>query len=275
MIAAAFDDRLMGAPVVTGGGGIGAYRFCGPNKSETLDLMEAKYPNWFSPNLIEFRGQRERLPFDQHFFLALAAPRPFIALEGETDTISLPEAVRQSMLGAEPAYALLGSPNRLKTHYSKHGHAFTAEDWTAMMDYFTREYAWDSLRARVTEQRYLDHALAVEQLMRRFAGPDDNAEEWALAGLLHDIDIAQTSKDLDQHGKVGAQILRDLKFSEPVVHAVLAHDDRAGVARESRLDHAVYCADQWYWLQRATERSKRPLEQMKKECSGFGLAITP
>ena len=30
MIATAFDDRLMGAPVVTGGGGMGAYRFAGP-----------------------------------------------------------------------------------------------------------------------------------------------------------------------------------------------------------------------------------------------------
>ncbi len=29
MVAAAFDERLMGAPVVTGGGGIGAYRFSG------------------------------------------------------------------------------------------------------------------------------------------------------------------------------------------------------------------------------------------------------
>ena len=29
MVAAAFDERLMGAPVVTGGGGIGAYRFAG------------------------------------------------------------------------------------------------------------------------------------------------------------------------------------------------------------------------------------------------------
>ena len=100
MIAAAFDERLMGAPVVTGGGGVGAYRFAGPRGSETLDLMETKYPNWFSPNLHEFRESKEKLPFEQHFFLALAAPRPFIALEGITDKISLPEAVRQSMLHA-------------------------------------------------------------------------------------------------------------------------------------------------------------------------------
>ncbi len=138
MIAAAFDDRLIGAPVVTGGGGIGAYRFAGPRRSETLDIMEKKYPNWFSPNLHEFWGQREKLPFDEHWFLALAAPRPFIALEGDTDTISLPDAVRHSILGAQPAYALYGVTDHLGVNYSKHGHAFTADDWTAMMDFFDK-----------------------------------------------------------------------------------------------------------------------------------------
>jgi hypothetical protein len=138
MIAAAFDDRLMGAPVVTGGGGIGAYRFAGPNRSETLDIMEKKYPNWFSPNLHEFWGQREKLPFDEHWFLALAAPRPFIALEGTTDTISLPDAVKHSIDAAQPAYDLLGAKGRLGVNYANHGHAFTAEDWTAMMDFFDK-----------------------------------------------------------------------------------------------------------------------------------------
>ena len=138
MVAAAFDERLMGAPVVTGGGGIGAYRFAGPRKSETLDIMQKKYPNWFSPNLHEFWGQREKLPFDEHWFLALAAPRPFIALEGITDTISLPEAVRQSILGAQPAYALFGMKDRLGVNYANHAHAFTPEDWTAMTDFFDK-----------------------------------------------------------------------------------------------------------------------------------------
>jgi hypothetical protein len=138
MIAAAFDERLMGAPVVTGGGGIGAYRFAGPRKSETLDIMQKKYPNWFSPNLHEFWGQREKLPFDEHWFLALAAPRPFIALEGMTDTISLPDAVKHSIEAAQPAYALYGVKDHLGVHYSDHGHAFTNEDWTAMMDFFDK-----------------------------------------------------------------------------------------------------------------------------------------
>ncbi len=138
MIAAAFDERLMGAPVVTGGGGVGAYRYAGPRGSETLDIMQKKYPNWFSPHLHEFWGQREKLPFDEHFFLALAAPRPFIALEGMTDKISLPEAVRQSMLGARPAYELYDAGDRLGVNYADHGHAFTDEDWTAMLDFFDK-----------------------------------------------------------------------------------------------------------------------------------------
>lgn len=135
MIAAAFDERLMGAPVVTGGGGIGAYRFAGPRNSETLDIMQKKYPTWFSPHLHEFWGQREKLPFDEHWFLALCAPRPFIALEGDTDTISYPEAVKQSLLGAQPAYELFAAKDRLGVNYAHHGHAFTQEDWTAMMDF--------------------------------------------------------------------------------------------------------------------------------------------
>lgn len=158
MIAAAFDDRLMGAPVVTGGGGIGAYRFTGDDHSETLDMMEKKYPNWFSPHLHEFWGQREKLPFDEHWFLALCAPRPFLALEGDADTISLPSAVRKSIEAARPVYALYGvSPERLGIHYSHHAHAFTGEDWTAMMD-FADKY----LRGMPSSQTF-DHFLTAEE----------------------------------------------------------------------------------------------------------------
>jgi hypothetical protein len=173
MIAAAFDERLMGAPVVTGGGGVGAYRFAGPRRSETLDIMQKKYPNWFSPHLHEFWGHHEKLPFDEHWFLALAAPRPFISLEGLTDTISLPEAVRQSILGAQPAYQLLGAKDRLGVNYARHGHAFTTEDWTAMVDFFDRH-----LRGKMVERRFdrfptekeLDEAAAAAS-NRGAAGP--------------------------------------------------------------------------------------------------------
>ena len=174
MIAAAFDDRLMGAPVVTGGGGVGAYRFAGPRGSETLDIMQKKYPNWFSPNLHQFWGQREKLPFDQHWFLALAAPRPFIALEGDTDRISLPEAVRQSILGAQPAYALFGAEDRIGVNFARHGHAFTPDDWTAMLDFFDKHLRGkpiDRTFDRFPTEQELDAALAAAEAARGAAPP--------------------------------------------------------------------------------------------------------
>lgn len=111
-----------------------------------------------------------------------------------------------------------------------------------------RARASDVLRSKSPEEKYLNHARAVEAIMRELAGAKDDKDEWGLAGLLHDIDIGTARYDLPRHGIVGAQILRDLGFSAPVVHAVSAHDDHSGLARASRLDHSLYCADQIYWL---------------------------
>jgi putative nucleotidyltransferase with HDIG domain len=112
-----------------------------------------------------------------------------------------------------------------------------------------RSRAWDALQSRVRDVQVLNHSLAVEAMMREMAtAQTDDREEWALAGLLHDIDITTTAGNLSRHGIVGARILRDLGFSKAVAHAVSAHDDHAGIARRSRLDHGLYCADQVYWL---------------------------
>jgi Abhydrolase family len=152
MIAAAFDERIaMAAPCVTGGGGIGAYRFSGDGRGgkEGLDVMMKKYPNWFSPHLHEFWGNTDRLPFDEHWFLALVAPRPFLALEGVTDQVSLASAVKQSFVGAQPVYELMGATDRLGVNYGNHGHAYTAEDATALMDFADKH-----LRGTPVERRF-------------------------------------------------------------------------------------------------------------------------
>lgn len=142
LVAGAFDERLaLVAPVVTGGGGIGAYRFSGAGRGgkEGLGDMMRKYPNWFSPKLRAFWGYTDRLPFDEHWFLALCAPRALIALEGRDDAVSLANAVCRSWLGARPAYALLGATDRLGVNYGNHGHAFTPEDWRALLDFADKQ----------------------------------------------------------------------------------------------------------------------------------------
>ena len=61
----------------------------------------------------------------------------------------MPEAVRQSMAAARPAYALSGAENNLGVNYANHGHAFTNEDWTAMMDFF-----YLHLRGKKVDRRF-------------------------------------------------------------------------------------------------------------------------
>jgi hypothetical protein len=151
MVAAAFDDRIaMVAPAVTGGGGMPAYRFSGVGRGgkEGLGDMMRKYPNWFSPHLRQFWGQTDKLPFDAHWFVALVAPRPFIALEGMDDGVSLMNGVKQTWLHARPVYQLLNATERLGVNYANHGHAFTADDMTALLDFADKHLARKSIERR-------------------------------------------------------------------------------------------------------------------------------
>jgi hypothetical protein len=136
MVAGAFDDRFaMVAPGASSGGGTPAYRFSGAGRGgkEGLTEMVRKYPNWFSPNLHQFWGQQDKLPFDEHFFLALVAPRPFIALEGDVDQNVVINGVRQSWLAAKPAYALLGVPDKVGVNWASRMHGSVQGDWDALI----------------------------------------------------------------------------------------------------------------------------------------------
>jgi len=139
MVAAAFDERIsLAAPAGSSGAGTGAYRFCGPGRGgkEGIEDMTRKFPYYFVPRLKEFTGQMDKLPFDADWFVALTAPRPWISLEGTDDQNCVPNAVKQTVLAAQPVYAFLGvSADRVGVNYEPHRHGFTADDWTAALDF--------------------------------------------------------------------------------------------------------------------------------------------
>jgi hypothetical protein len=139
MVATAFDERIsLGAPAGSSGAGTGAYRFCGPGRGgkEGIEDMTRKFPYYFVPRLKEFTGQMEKLPFDAYWFVALAAPRPWISIEGTEDQNCVPNAVKHTMLAAKPVYEFLGaSTNLVGVNYEPHRHALTADDWNAALDF--------------------------------------------------------------------------------------------------------------------------------------------
>ena len=71
----------------------------------------------------------------------------------------------------------------------------------------------------------------------------EDEEIWGLTGLIHDIDIELCDKDMSIHGKLGADIARELGATEDIAHAIMCHNEMLGVKRETPLDKALYCAD--------------------------------
>jgi putative nucleotidyltransferase with HDIG domain len=102
----------------------------------------------------------------------------------------------------------------------------------------------DSIRANVENEDLVKHMLATEAVMRVLARRfGENEVEWGLTGLLHDIDIELTDGDMSSHSRLGADLARELGASEAMAHAILAHNERHGVALETKLDRALFCTD--------------------------------
>ncbi|MGD1083656.1 MAG: hypothetical protein ABSA47_02770 [Verrucomicrobiota bacterium] len=83
----------------------------------------------------EIKRVLEYCTFDQHWLIALVAPRPFITLEGIDDQCCNGNALKESYLAAEPVYDLLGASNRLGVNFCPGPHQFSAADWQAALDF--------------------------------------------------------------------------------------------------------------------------------------------
>ena len=87
----------------------------------------------------------------------------------------------------------------------------------------TREQALALLLKYNKEPFHIQHGLTVEGVMRWFAtelGYGEEADFWALCGLLHDIDFEVYP---DEHCKKAPELLAEVNASEALVHAVCSH----------------------------------------------------
>ena len=107
-----------------------------------------------------------------------------------------------------------------------------------------RAEAFALVKDRIPQRNLVHHCVAVECIMaalaRRLERCADEADAWALAGLLHDLDYAETADDPARHGLVTAEELAG-KVDERIVHAILGHAEKA--PRDSLMDKALYAAD--------------------------------
>ncbi len=104
-----------------------------------------------------------------------------------------------------------------------------------------REEAVALLKAHVTDERMLAHSFASEAVMRSLARRlGKNEELWAMAGLLHDLDIERVEGDLTRHGIEAERILRDWGYDPEMIDAILRHNETASkLPRETDFHHAL------------------------------------
>ena len=122
-------------------------------QGETLFWLNSLYPHWFAPSLQSFNDLEEKLPFDQHFLIALIAPRPVLVASAQDDAWADPEGEFLGAKGATSVYRLLGVDgmeaeefppantlisSRIGYHIRPGGHDVTEDDWRVFIEYATK-----------------------------------------------------------------------------------------------------------------------------------------
>jgi len=85
-----------------------------------------------------------------------------------------------------------------------------------------REQALIIFKKYNDSEALLRHALAVEGVMRHFAGlyQDQDVDKWGVVGLLHDIDYGQYP---EEHCHKAVELLQIHEVDESVIRAVVSH----------------------------------------------------
>ena len=110
----------------------------------------------------------------------------------------------------------------------------------------TREEAFELLKKYNKELFHIQHALTVEGVMRWYAnelGYGDEAEYWAITGLLHDIDFELYP---EEHCKKAPELLREGHVGEDMIHSVCSHGFGicSDVEPEHEMEKVLFAADE-------------------------------
>ena len=105
----------------------------------------------------------------------------------------------------------------------------------------TRETALVLLQKYVKNEKMIAHCLASEAVMRGLArrlGRDE--EKWAMAGLLHDLDVETTNAEAAIHGTQTEVLLKEYTVDEDILDAIRMHNEySSGKERSTEFQYAL------------------------------------
>ncbi|MEL6112733.1 MAG: alpha/beta hydrolase [Pseudomonadota bacterium] len=152
LLAGAFDDRV--AAVISHQSGTGGASLNRRKKGESIKEITDSYPHWFAPQYASYAGREGEMPIDQHYLLALLAPRPVLLGNARRDVWSDPNGALKAAIGADPVYKLYDPAaglrqRRLKPFMPEASlslwmrpgtHGVVKEDWPAFLDFLDAHF---------------------------------------------------------------------------------------------------------------------------------------
>lgn len=110
----------------------------------------------------------------------------------------------------------------------------------------TRETAVGLLLKYNKEKFHIQHAVTVENVMKDYAeklGYADEAAEWGIVGLLHDVDF---EKYPEQHCIKAPELLREVNASDELIHAVCSHGYgiTVDIKPEHEMERVLFACDE-------------------------------
>ena len=150
LLTAAFDERVKFACVNNSGASGDA--LSRGKVGENIRAITERFPFWFCPEYLKYQDREFDLPFDQHFLLALVAPRHLLCGTAEEDLWADPASQYLALTLTDPVYALYGSsglvhgdviapcPSRYADgeccfHLREGSHYLGRYDWNSYIDF--------------------------------------------------------------------------------------------------------------------------------------------
>jgi hypothetical protein len=151
LVAGAYDQRFAG--VISNHSGCGGAALSRPARGETVQVIVSGIGYWFTEAFWSFADREAHLPLDQHFLLALVAPRPLLVCSAIEDEWADPLGEFQAVQAAAPAWELFGHApfkaesfpetgqlvgERAAYHVREGKHSVLSKDWALWLTWAER-----------------------------------------------------------------------------------------------------------------------------------------
>ncbi len=122
---------------------------------ENIAGIQAFFPHWFAPAFRQYAGKEGKLPFDQHFLLAVVAPRLLHVGSGSDDDWADPQNEHLGTYLASKVWTLYGEDGipaqmpesdtvqvcgHVGYHLRKGPHKLDTYDWICLQEHMNRAY---------------------------------------------------------------------------------------------------------------------------------------